>query len=125
MSAMSEHLVLDGSEVGSSRAISRKVLTCSGLVPIEVLLLAFIENSVDQVDAKSRSSGHIIDAVESRSDIDNKLSDVGCDRMGFAMEDVDHNRPGTEFFEGNLSRGREQDIGGGKGACIGERHTCS
>jgi hypothetical protein len=105
-----------------SRMVSGLVLSSSPDSPSEVVLLGFIEDTIDMIHASSGNSCLGVDDLEPRSDGLDKIAHVGSNWvLVTAMEDVDEDGPGIELFYGRLWRGRELHIRECELLCIRKR----
>jgi hypothetical protein len=95
-----------------SRTVSGPVLLSGPGGPAEMVLLGFIEDTIDTIHTDGRDSCLGVDDVESRSDGLDKVPYVGGHGMSIAVEDVNEDRPGIELLDGCLQRGWELHIRG-------------
>jgi hypothetical protein len=95
-----------------SRTVSGPVLSSGPGGPAKIVLLCFVEDTIDTIHPGGRDSRLGVDNVESRSDGLDKVVHVGGDRMSIAMEDVNEDGPGVKLLDGCLRRGWESHIRG-------------
>jgi hypothetical protein len=110
---------------GGGRTVSGSVLSSSPGGPVEVVLLGFVEDTVDTIHADSGNSCFGVDDVEPWSNGLDKIAHVGSDWVVGTVKNVDEDRPSVELLDGRLWRGWESHVRGCEslGICEGQRST--
>jgi hypothetical protein len=92
--------------------VSSPVLSSGLGGPADIVLLSFVEDTIDTIHTGGRDSCLGVDAMESWSNCLDKVAYVCGDWMSIAVEDVNEDGPGVKLLDGYLWRGWESHIHG-------------